>query len=195
MGAIHGTYYKTPDGRIFKYNVENDYFLLCTPWEKGEDRRKKHVDIPDAVKYNKHKAVQEINEIWRNTAFKWEHNGKKFETRGTMYDEKIITTEHWEFNGRKHSYNVTNYKGLFSLCPEHKFTYPYKFRGETKYGTDIYYLCMYQGKLVWVQKTQYIPQVYYYKFEGIDVLPKIRVGWTNINCLRPVFCITDKKYI
>lgn len=198
MGSVHGIYYKTADNKIYKYNSENDYFLLCTPWKTGEDRRKKRTELNNPVKINKHVAVHEINEIWRNTKFSWVHAGKKYETRGTIYDDKTLDTHTWEFNGKSHTYNTVSYNNLFKLCQPHIFKHTYKNKNNVEQSYEYtYYLVCYQGKLVWVQNTQYIPQVCYYKFEAIDKEPRYTsyTGWTNINCIKPVFCITDKKYI
>ena len=168
-------YFKTDDNKIYKYNREKDYYLLCTPSEKGEDRRKHKSELVNLKPYNTNKATFEINEIWRNTPVKWEFNGKKFEACGWVYEEK-------------HGWNYTK---VFELCKPHVWTSVYKNR---EYH-DTYFLVIYHGKLVWIQSSHYFPNLYYYKFEGIDKKPSRMIGWTNIKCVRPVFCVTDKCYI
>lgn len=195
-------YYKTEDGNIYKYNSNKKYFLLCTPWKNGEDRRKNIDELNNPVSYNKHKAVFEINEAWRKTNFKWHYNGKTYETRGMVFDDVIIHTKTVNYSWSKKPYEMSwkEYTKLFKICKPHVWHHVRDWKDKNNMMhhheyDDTYYLVMYQGKLIWVQVSQYIPQIYFYEFEGIDVEPKKWGGWTNIKCIRPIYCITDKTFM
>lgn len=184
------------EGKIYAYNAEKDYYLLRTPWEYGEDRRKPLSDLVEPRNINSNDANRKINEAWRNHKAKWEYNGKKFETRGTVYDEKVTERKSWEYDGKTHYYYETNYTNLFKLCPVHKFEHTYKTKnGEKKSYYHEYYIVWYQGKLVWAMPSQYIPRVQYYDFESADKEPMGFNRWTSINNIKPIYCITDKKFI
>ena len=170
-------FYKCDNGHIYKKREKVNDYLKCTPWVSGEDRRvnEEFIQEHQGKRMKEHAALFEINEQWRNTTFHWKHNNKKYEARGEGLSHSPWHTWH-------HSRRYKDYKGVERLSE----------------WDEKWKLASYQGKLVWVNpNTQYFPQMWYTQFKDYNTEPSYcdRGGWTNIKCVKGVYCVTDKEYI
>ena len=195
-------YFKCNDGSIYKKRDRVNDYLKCTPWKEGEDRRKSWDDLVklEAKELPTHKATEEINNIWRATTWKWKHGNKKYETRGFCAEREWKSVESELSSGKKRQYKWLQYQDVMKLCKPHEFTTYHRWTDRdgniqvTKW-VHRYFLVCYQGRIRWVTVDQYFPQCELYEFEDINKEPRTMVGWTNINCVRPIYCVTDKEYI
>lgn len=164
-------FFKASDGAIYK-TTEKPYVLLMTPSKKDSDRRIgwdvfSQIDV---VRINKNVANKEINEAWRKTPQKWEHNGLKF----TATDEPFLEN-----------------------APIHDFPSTYTDKNGVEHTMHDYYrVGMYRGQIVWVGcGGQYLPQLYFFKFEALNKQPRSFHSWTNVKCIKPIFCNTKGIYV
>lgn len=165
---------KTNEGHIFKITSDPNIFIKVSPYSSNEDRRLsaenllKMISEKKATFLNKAKALEEINSLWRNTESKWIYCGKQYKTKNEYFS--------------------------FSQAKKYTFNHTYKnSRGEECNYTSTYYICVYHGKLYWVQNCQYYPQLYLYKFKNIDIEPSYDdfAQWTNIKNIKNLY---EKNY-
>ena len=163
-------YIKTNDGHIFKMTSNSDIFLKVSPYSMNEDRRIIYVELlkkinnNEASFINKNKALEDINSLWRDYEKEWVYNGNCYK----------IKKEHFCFNKAK----------------EHRFLHRYtNVHGEESTFHSIYFLCMFHGKLCWVQHSHYYPQMQIYKFIDLETEPSYDdfIQWTNIKNLKNIY--------
>lgn len=171
-------YYQTSNNSIYKmYDGKTDYVGM-TPNTVHKITDFKMLDNPIEIK--KQRANFLINDSWKKYTSHWSYNGKKYKTTDIFIN----------LGFEKHGSYYTSDK---VIIPTHKFQHTYK-NGKIYYNE--YYLASYRGNLIWVTTySQYLPQVYCYHFEGIDIEPSKHGFYTNIKSIKAVYCITDKKLI
>lgn len=180
-------YYNDKDGRIYRQlKSEPDKAVVCTP-NPDEDRRVLPINDKSLGEINKHIAKQEINRQWDAYKDEWTFEGKKYRTKDTLVDIGDLHCverggyKKWEFDG--------NYG-------KHIFHGTYKFKDHVKEYTDTYWLGQFQGKLIWYTPYHYCPSAYAFNFESIDKQPTgFGIGYIPMRHIKPVYCVTDKKYI
>ena len=164
------TFIKTNNGEIYKITSNNDIFLKVSPYSINEDRRKNRnelinmIDKNEAHFINKKKAFEEINALWRDYEKEWVYNGNVYK----------IKKEYFRFGQAK----------------EYKFPKTYTDRnGEQRTYVSTYFLCMFHGKLCWVQHSQYYPQMEIYKFTNLETEPSYTdfIQWTNVKNLKNIY--------
>ena len=113
---------------------------------------------------NKNKALEEINALWRDYEKEWVHCGSVYK----------IKKEYFCFNKAK----------------EHRFLHTYtNLHGEQSTFYSRYFLCMFHGKLCWVQHSHYYPQMQIYKFTNLETEPSYTdfMQWTNVKNLKNIY--------
>ena len=161
---------KTNDGHIFKMTSNSDVFLKVSPYSVNEDRRVNYNELLNKINNNEasfisnNKALEEINSLWRNYEKEWMYNGNRYKIKRDYF--------------------------RFGQAKEHTFSHTYTDRnGEQHTYHSRYYLCMFHGKLCWIQHTQYYPQMELYKFTNIDTEPSYTdfLQWTNIKNIKNIY--------
>ena len=161
---------KTIEGDIYKVTSNKDIFLKVSPYSINEDRRinaeilLEKINNNEAFYMNKNKALEEINALWRDYEKEWVHCGIVYK----------IKKEHFSFG----------------KAQEHIFCHRYTDRnGEQRTYQSRYFLCMFHGKLCWVQHTQYYPRIELYKFTNLDTEPSYTdfIQWTNVKNLKNIY--------
>ena len=161
---------KTNDGHIYKRTSNEEVYLKVSPYEIGEDRRINSNVLFQMIKdgnasiINKKKAFEEINALWRDYEKEWVYNGNVYK----------IKKEHF----------------CFSQAKEHKFPHTYIGHDNERHTyVSRYFLCMFHGKLCWVQHTQYYPRIELYKFTNLDTEPSYTdfIQWTSIKNIKNVY--------
>ena len=110
------------------------------------------------------KALEEINALWRDYEKEWVHCGIVYK----------IKKEHF----------------CFGKAKEHRFLHRYtNAHGEQSTFQTRYFLCMFHGKLCWVQHSHYYPRMELYKFTNLDTEPSYTdfIQWTSINNIKNVY--------
>lgn len=161
---------KTNDGHIFKITSNKDVYLKVSPYSINEDRRVDYkvllekINNNEASFLNKNKALEEINALWRDYEKEWVYCGNRYKIKKAHFS--------------------------FSQAKEYHFTHTYTYRnGEYRTYTSIYFLCMFHGKLCWVQHSHYYPQMEIYKFTDLETEPSYDdfIQWTNIKNLKNIY--------
>ena len=174
MGKKNTQFIKTNKGHIYRVTSNPNIFIKVSPYKQNEDRRvsinvlSNMITNNNATFLNKNKAFEEINSLWRNVESKWFYCGKQYKTKN----------EHFRFSqARKYTFNHTYINT----------------RGEECHYTSTYYVCVYHGKLYWVQNSHYYPQLELYKFRSIDVEPSYNdfAQWTNVKNIKNLY---EKNY-
>lgn len=154
------------DDTIYKH--KGAYWLKMTNIIKGEDRRI-ILNSDDIKPYPQSKALEEINNYWREFEDSWEFQGEAYTVK-PINDDVIKNAVH-EF-----PYTYTNLKGE-----------------QTSYVIKRY-LVWHQGHIYWTEFYHYYPQCWLFEFKGINKLSGRLIKITNVNNLKIVFNKTKNKY-
>ena len=163
------------------YKVMDKYLLQMSPWKDGDDRRVYEYDNDDMHVITYQNACMIVNKQFSNIDEEWEHNGKKYIARKTS--EKNID-EHTALISMLPSHYVkTNSKMLMSLPDNNSISLTDNIGNEFK-------MVKHKGKIYYALLiNQYLPKVQIY-----DTFGKF-CQMVNIKNIKPIFSITDKKYI
>lgn len=166
-------YILTSNNNIYKWVENKGYYLKMTPWEDGEDRRVSPNEIGEYTRISFSSAMAKLNLLWNGGVFTWRFNGDNYKVYPNI----------------KPSLDGESFNSLHK-APTHDFPHEWTDRnGERRISHDYYRICFYQGKIYWAKISQYYPQIYLLKFEGIDVPPawSKHVRWANFKHCRPIF--------
>ena len=166
-------YILTSNNHIYKWVENKGYYLKMTPWEDGEDRRVSPNEIGEYTRISFSSAMAKLNLLWNGGVFTWRFNGDNYKVYPNI----------------KPSLDGESFNSLHK-APTHDFPHEWTDRnGERRINHDYYRICFYQGKIYWAKISQYYPQIYLLRFEGIDVPPawSKHVRWANFKHCRPIF--------
>lgn len=167
-------YVKTNDGHIYKLTSNPNVFIKVSPYEPSEDRRIYSTELfnmingNNATRLTKRQALEEINTLWRNHTSKWVYCGRQYKNKN----------EHFSFSEAK----------------KYKFTFKFiNYKGEECTSTRVWFICVHNGRLYWVQNSQYYPQLCLYEFKDVNTEPSYNdfVKWTNIKNIKNLY---EKDY-
>lgn len=175
-------YIQTDNGNVYK--VLENHYLKLSPWKDGEDRRVREENIGDYKVISYKNACMIVNNQFSNTVEKWEHNGKQYLANAIGTNKDPI----------EHSY-------LLSTLPSHKI-----FINDSKRilkqmnncslsitsqdGSQEMKLIKHKGKLYYILIVhEFLPRVQAYNMFGEFC------QWIGIDKCKPIFNVTDNKYI
>ena len=172
-------YLQNCSGTIYK--VMDKYLLQISPWEQNSDRRVFEYNLDDMQVITYQNACMIVNKQFSNIDEEWEHNGKKYIARKTS--EKNID-EHTALISMLPSHYVkTNSKMLMDLPDNNSISLTDNIGNEFK-------MVKHKGKIYYALLiNQYLPKVQIY-----DTFGKF-CQMVNIKNIKPIFSVTDKKYI
>jgi len=173
-------FFITTDNKIWKNRPKHNDWYLISP---SEDKIKVVFDADilsmEGNFVNENKGNELNNKLWREYNPVWEYNGKKYTTKEN--------------------------DGICLKIPKH-FTNDDVFIGGLM-------LCMFNGKLKWAYThSTYYPRVEIFDVNNGENFPKMITfiegaegsfedrtiwhgGWTHIKNIKPIYCITDKKFV
>lgn len=170
------------DDIIYKEITSSDptHLLKLSPWDMNEDRRIFDYNIKDYKTIDKSKAYCWINRQWDEDNREWEFNGFKYRV----------------YNSFKTCFRYT-FENRYSDMIQHEFTTTYKWYNTNYAYKEKYFLCMYQGKIYWVEIGQYCPQVRLYKFIDINTGPKLNdfVRWAKSNHCKKIYKLNTEVQV
>lgn len=161
------------NNEVYKVIPDEDYVLKVSPWNIGEDRRLSKYEIGDDFKsVNFNKAREIINDQWDRDEREWDFDGHTYKV----------------YNSKEKDYKTT-FEYPSDIQP-YEFEYSYTdTEGNSRMYMHRYYLCMFQGKIYWLQLSQYNPQVQLYNFIDIYTEPSYRgfAQWTNVKHCKKIY--------
>lgn len=174
-------YIQTRDGDVFK--VMENHFLKMSPSEYGQDRRIYELCNEDVNIITCENACMIVNKQFAEQDERWERNGKKYLASATA--NKDIN---------EHTY-------LLSTLPNHKIRKKAEqylssvpldqtISIESDDGMSELKLIKHKGKIYYILIiNEYLPRVKMYNTFGKFC------QWANIKNCKPIFNLTDKKYL
>ena len=169
----------TKDDKVYK--VMDNYLLQMSPWTHGDNRRLYTVEDEDFVVVSYQNACMIVNKQFLETDEEWEHNGKKYLAR-SLKDKTI--EEHTAMLNMLPAHYIKDTTNVMMTTPNLDNISIQDKQGNT------FKLVKHKGK------------IYYMLIIG-NLLPKVNLYDTfgkfcqmvNIKNVKPIFNITDKKYV
>lgn len=169
----------TYTGKIYK--VMDNYLLQLSPWNDGDNRRIYEYDEEDMHVITYQNACMIVNKQFNETDEEWEHKGKKYKARALVHK------------------NLDEHIAMLSMLPSHYVKDTTKVLLTTPNISNIsiqdqqgntFKMVKHKGKV-------------YYMLVINNLLPKVNLYDTfgkfcqmvNIKNVKPIFNITDKKYV
>ena len=163
------------------YKVMDKYLLKMSPWKDGEDRRIYEYNDNDMTIVTYQNACMIVNKQFLETDEEWEHNGKKYLAR-SIKDKSI--EEHAAMLNMLPSHYVKDTVKVMMTTPNMDNISIQDKQGNTfklvKHKGKVYYMLIIN---------QFLPKVNLY-----DVFGQF-CQMVNIKNVKPIFNVTDKKYI
>lgn len=174
-------YVQSYDGNVYK--VMQNHFLQMSPWKDGEDRRVYEISDENVTMLTFENACMIVNNQFASTDEEWEHHGKK-------YIARAITDK-----------SINEHAGLLALLPNHNILNKTKqylsnipldqtISIELEDGLSELKMVKHKGKIYYILIiNEFLPRVKMY-----DTFGKF-CQWANIKHCKPIFNMTDNKYI
>ncbi len=163
------------------YKVMDNYLLQMSPWDHGDNRRLYEFEDSDYVVVSYQNACMIVNKQFLESDEEWEHNGKKYIAR-SIKDKTI--EEHTAMLNMLPAHYVKDTAKVMMTSPNLDNVSIQDKQGNTfklvKHKGKIYYMLI---------VNQFLPKVNLY-----DTFGKF-CQMVNIKNVKPIFNITDKKYV
>ena len=163
------------------YKVMDNYLLKMSPWKDGEDRRIYEYENSDMTVVTYQNACMIVNKQFAETDEEWEHNGKKYKARAIV------------------NKNIDEHTAMLSMLPSHYIKESTKVLKTLPNENSIsiaddqgneFKMIKHKGKIYYMLIiNQFLPKVNLY-----DTFGKF-CQMVNIKNVKPIFNVTDKKYI
>ena len=164
------------------YKVMNDYLLQISPWEDGADRRVYEFTSHDYDIITYQNACMIVNRQFADTDENWTHRGKKYLAR--KIDSNRSEEEHLAMLEILPSHYINDTKKIMYDMPDGSVM------GISDNIGNEFKMVKHKGKI-------------YYMLIINQLLPKVKLYNTfgqfcqmvNIKNVKPIFNMTDKKYM
>jgi hypothetical protein len=179
---------KEDDNYIITYNdivykKLPTHYLKLSPWENDEDRRVYELDNTSYRMITYKNACMVINKQFDEAREEWEHNGKRYTA------DPIGTTD------------VEKHASLIKLLPSHSVRLQSEKLLKTVGDSNSLSIQSNDG-LSELKMIKHKGKIYYILIVNED-LPRVRaynmfgefLQWCNIKHCKPIYSITDKKFI
>ena len=171
------------DNNGIVYKKMPNHLLKLSPWKDGEDRRIQERDIEGYTVINYKNACMIVNSQFDNTVEEWEHNGKKYIANALGNKNPF---EHSYLLSTLPSHNIVlkETKNLLNVVPNHMVSI------SSEDGTQELKMIKNKGKIYYILIiNEYLPRVKAYNMFGEFC------QWIGIEHCKPIFNMTDRKYI
>ena len=167
------------DDKIYK--VMDNYLLQLSPWNDGENRRLYTIYDEDYVFVSYQNACMIVNKQFLETDEEWEYNGKKYLAR-SIKDKSL--DEHIAMLNILPSHYIEESEKILKTLPNGESISIQDTNG------NMFKLVKHKGKIYYMLiLNKILPKVYLYNTFGKFC------QMVNIKNVKPIFNMTDKKYI
>ena len=163
------------------YKVMDNYLLQLSPWRNGDSRRIYEYDEDDMHVITYQNACMIVNKQFNEIDEEWEHNGKQYKARALI------------------NKNLDEHIGMLSMLPSHYVKDSTKLLMKLPNDNSIsivdnngneFKMVKHKGKIYYMLiVNQLLPKVQLYNTFGIFC------QMVNIKNVKPIFNVTDKKYV
>lgn len=169
----------TYTGNIYK--VMDNYLLQLSPWKDGDSRRIYEYDEDDMHVITYQNACMIVNKQFNEIDEEWEHNGKQYKARALV------------------NKSLDEHIGMLSMLPSHYIKDSTKILMQMSNENSI---CITDNNGNEFKMVKHKGKIYYMLIIN-QLLPKVQLYNTfgkfcqmvNIKNVKPIFNVTDKKYI
>lgn len=181
LATLNKEYIQTKNGDVFK--VMQDHFLKMSPTPYGEDRRIFEISNEDITMLTCENACMIVNRQFAEQDERWERNGKKYLASSTI--NKDIDEHTYLLSTLPNHSIVKKAKQYLSSVPNNQ-----TISIESENGLTELKMVKHKGKIYYILIiNEFLPRVKMY-----DTFGKF-CQWANIKNCKPIFNLTDKKYI
>ena len=163
------------------YKVMDNYLLKMSPWKDGEDRRVYEYDDSDMHVITYQNACMIVNKQYNETEEEWEYKGKKYKAKALVNQD------------------IDEHTAMLTMLPKHYVKENTKILKSLPDGTEISFkdnagdefkMIRHKGKIYYVL----LVQKFYPKVPLYDMFFNF-CQWVNIKNVKPIFNVTDKKFM
>ena len=178
---LNKEYIQTKNGDVFK--VMQDYFLKMSPTPYGQDRRIYELSNDGVTMLTFENACMIVNKQFAEQDERWERNGKKYLASATINKD---IDEHTYLLSTLPNHSVIKQAKQYLANVSNNQTISI----ESEDGLTELKMVKHKGKIYYILIiNEFLPRVKMY-----DTFGKF-CQWANINNCKPIFNLTDKRYM
>jgi len=178
----NNNYIQTETGLVFK--MLDDHFLKMSPWEDGEDRRVHEEDLGSYHLITYKNACMIVNTQFDTKVECWNHKGKDYLANSIGTNKNVVEHSYFLSTLPSHKVFLKNSSTMLANMSNGSVTV------SNEDGSIEMKLIKHKGKMYYILIiNEYLPRVQAYNMLGEFC------QWIGIDHCKPIFNITDNKYI